>query len=392
MRQPVLATTGATLVLCATLAAAALAASTDFTELATSPELGEHDDPRAIAAADFDGDADQDLAVAYFGGAVTVFANDGAGDFTERDDELTGTGSRSIAVADIDGDSDRDLAVANQDPGSVTVLKNRGNGDFFQTAPSPIVIGGFTTNAVTAADFDSDADPDLAVADGTLSGTVHLLRNHGGGTFAEPDSSPEAVGSIPLALTAADLNNDSEPDLAVTNENSNNVTLLRHIGTLLNFNEPATSPLTGFSFPLAIDAVDVDGDADTDLAVVNRNRNDVSIVRNNGGPADGGFGMSELPSSPEAVGAGPSALASADFDGDGDRDLAVTNAGDDAVTILANGGNGNFTEPATSPEAVGDRPLAIIAAPLDGDADSDLAVGNSAAALLDDEITILGND
>jgi hypothetical protein len=392
MRRRVLATTGAALALCATLVAAALAASTDFTELATSPELGGHNDPRAIAAADLDGDADQDLAVAYFGGAVTVFANDGTGDFTERDDELTGNGSRSIAVADIDGDSDRDLAIANQDPGSVTVLKNRGNGDFYETVASPIAIGGFATNAVVAADFDSDADPDLAVADGSLSGTVHLLRNHGGGTFAEPGTSPEAVGSVPLALSAADLNNDSEPDLAVANENSNNVTLLRHIGTLLNFNEPATSPLIGFSFPLAIDSVDVDGDADADLAVVNRNRNDVSIVRNNGGAADGGFGMSEMPSSPEPVGAGPSALASADFDGDGDLDLAVTNADSDDVSILANAGSGNFTEPATSPEAVGDRPLAITAAPLDGDADRDLAVANSAAALIDDEITILGND
>ena len=41
-------------------------------------------------------------------------------------------------------------------------------------------------------------------------------------------------------------------------------------------------------------------------------------------------------SSPETVGMSPNSVAAADFDGDGDSDLAVTNANGASVTILKN--------------------------------------------------------
>ena len=57
------------------------------------------------------------------------------------------------------------------------------------------------------------------------------------------------------------------------------------------------------------------------------------------------------------------------------------------MTILRNPGAGNFSQPATSPEAVGDNPRSVAAADLDGDADRDLAIANAAT----DNVTILRN-
>ena len=64
-------------------AGAALAASTDFLEPASSPETAGMT-PVAVAAADLDGDADADLAVATLGSDdVTILKNNGAGNFFE---------------------------------------------------------------------------------------------------------------------------------------------------------------------------------------------------------------------------------------------------------------------------------------------------------------------
>ena len=50
---------------------------------------------------------------------------------------------------------------------------------------------------------------------------------------------------------------------------------------------------------------------------------------------------------------------------------------DDAISVLRNNGNANFTQPATSPEPAGDTPAEVAAADLDDDGDTDLAVANA---------------
>ena len=73
------------------------------------------------------------------------------------------------------------------------------------------------------------------------------------------------------------------------------------------------------------------------------------------------------------MGANPIEITAADFDGKNGTDLAVACDGS-SVTILLNNGHGNFTEPASSPEAGPGG--GITSANLDGDDDIDLAVGS----------------
>jgi hypothetical protein len=368
-------------VFCGTLAAAAPAASTDFVEAATSPEAAGFL-PAAVAAADFDGDGDRDLAVTNAGsGNVTIQRNDGAGDFEQpaSSPEAAGTAPFSVAAADLDGDSDRDLAVANLGSDDVTILRNNGSGNFAQAGSSPEAAGD-GPGSVAAADLDGDGDQDLAVANED-SDNVTILRNNGAGNFVQPASSPEAAGSVPLAVAAADLDGDSDQDLAVAATGTDTTTILSNNGSG-NFAQASSSPEAAGDGPAAVAAADFDGDSDQDLAVANENSDNLTVLRNNGA---GNF--VQPASSPEAAGDGAGSVAAADFDGDGDQDLAVANFFSDDVTILRNNGSGNFAQPASSPEAVGDAPNWVVAAPLDGDADPDLATANNAAG----NVTILGN-
>jgi hypothetical protein len=372
----------AALALLAALVGVAVAASTNFSELASSPEpvgLG----PIAVAAADLDGDGDRDLATANVSsGDVTVLRNNGAGDFAERatSPEDAGSFPSGLAAADLDGDGDQDLAVTNQVSEDVTILRNKGSGNFVEPATSPEPTGA-PAFAPVAADLDGDGDRDLAVASGDPDNHVTILRNKGSGNFVEPATSPEPVGNGPFAIAVADLDGDGDRDLAVANQQSANVTILRNRGTG-NFVEPATSPEGARAFPHAITAAQFDGKPLPDLVVANEGDDNVTVLDNLGA---GDF--AEPATSPELAGDHPFATDAADFDADGDRDVAVANTETDDVTILRNGGTGNLGQPATSPEDAGDHPGAIVAADLDGDLDPDLAIANQFSS----NVTILRN-
>ena len=98
-----------------------------------------------------------------------------------------------------------------------------------------------------------------------------------------------------------------------------------------NFTEAGSSPEAAGPSPLAVAAADIDGDTDQDLAVANNVANSVAILRNNGAA-----NFEQVPTSPEAADQAPSAVAFADLDGDSDQDLGAANVNSDNVTILRN--------------------------------------------------------
>ena len=277
---------GVVLVLLAS-AGAALAASTNFVEPATSPEqVGAG--PTSVVATDLDGDGDRDLATANVsGGNVTVLRNNGHANFAEpaSSPEDAGSFPDYIASADIDGDLDADLIVSNQESDDLTILRNKGNGNFVEPATSPEPAGDVPVS-VAPADLDGDGDVDLAIANAIESNApddVTILLNRGTGNFVAAPTSPENAGNKPVSIVAANLDGDGDVDLAVANQQGNNITVFRNNGSA-NFTEAPGSPETAGSFPQDIIAARLDGDAATDLAVVNQGSSseDVTILRNNG--------------------------------------------------------------------------------------------------------------
>ncbi len=81
--------------------------------------------------------------------------------------------------------------------------------------------------AIAAADLDGEGDPDLAVANSS-SNDVTILGNSGLGRFPPAPSSPHPTGDSPSSVAAAHLDGGFGPDLAIANEASDNMTILKH--------------------------------------------------------------------------------------------------------------------------------------------------------------------
>lgn len=209
--------------------------------------------PMDIAIADLDGDGKLELAITNRGDNVTagntvsilkntsVAGTIDASSFAPKVDFTCGYFPQHLAIADIDGDGKADIVVTNYGSTSVSILKNI-------SVPGIIGLNSFATKVdfttgtnpqgIAIGDLDGDGKVDLAVANsnsiigGDLTRTISVLRNTT--TIGEISASSFApkvdfsVGINPISIVIADFDGDSKPDLAVTNNNSNTISVLWH--------------------------------------------------------------------------------------------------------------------------------------------------------------------
>jgi hypothetical protein len=266
------------------------------------------------------------------------------------------------AVADFNGDGKADLAVANSHSNSISVLLGNGDGTF-QAALNNTV--GDDPQSVAAGDVNGDGIPDLIVVN-LIDNNVSVLLGVGNGTFHPRVN--YAVQANPLAVVIGDFNLDGKPDLAVANGPSNAVSVL--LGNGDGTFQTAISLAGGTSEADSLVVADFNGDGKPDVAVTDLVHNNVSVFLGNG---DGTF---QTPAaSTNSVGAGPTSVAVADFNGDGFLDLGVANGSSNNVTVLLGNGNGTFE--AAVNYAVGTDPVGIVAGDFNGDGVPDLAIANN---------------
>ena len=87
------------------------------------------------------------------------------------------------------------------------------------------------------------------------------------------------VGDLPESVSIGDFNGDGNQDLAVTNDNSVNVSIL--LGDGSGSFAAATNVTVGLG-PRYASVADLNGDGDQDLVVVNRVTANVSILLGDG--------------------------------------------------------------------------------------------------------------
>jgi hypothetical protein len=281
---------------------------------------------------------------------------------------LAGTAPAGVALGDFNGDASLDLAVTSDAPDKVRILVNSGDGAF--TAPVDVLLsGGSAPEAVVAADVDGDGDLDLVVTRKNVA-DVQILTNNGGTLV--PGATTGVSGLEPRYMAVGDLDGNGLPDVVTSNRDSDDVSVLLNTGGAF---APAVTYVAG-ARPKGLALADLDGDDLLDIVVASPDTRAVDFLLNLGG---GVFGSgSSLSVGPDLR---PDSVVAADLDGDGDADIAASTSGNNLnfASVFLNLGSATFAGIANYPTS-GINPAGIVAADFDMDGDRDLATSNQDSA------------
>jgi hypothetical protein len=149
--------------------------------------------------------------------------------------------------------------------GILSVFLNQGEGSFKAAAdyvaddPHPFEFGDIAHRPLIAADLNGDGKPDLATANSSLSSSVSILVNRGNGAFR--DTATYAVGNHPYSLITADFNGDGKPDLATMDTNE--------VSVLINWGDATFADSLHFPFGSynggSLISIDLNGDGMPEL-------------------------------------------------------------------------------------------------------------------------------
>ena len=268
--------------------------------------------PLAVAAGRFHGPTQPlDLAVviAQNGprtrlGSVSMLRGNGDGTFALSGTVTAGREPRHIVVADFGTgpknstrDGKLDIGVTLGGEGATALLYGDGSGGL--SAPDKYGAGQ-APDGIALGDFNSDGCLDVAtthhgnpLTDGSVVNFVainHAACRVGFGGLLNATSGLNmefGADSHPTGITAVQLNGDTKVDLALADAAANTVMLLTNQSTpgtfFVNF-DPAVVCPTGQS-PHGVAAGDFNGDGTDDVAVANRDSDDVSVFSGDGSGA-----------------------------------------------------------------------------------------------------------
>ena len=270
--------------------------------------------PTQIITGDFNGDGKVDLAMTGINasGIPGVLVRLGAGDGTFGGNRTTNLSTKPTALAagDFNGDGNLDLAAALPNSNQIQILLGSGTGTFTSRA---IYAVGMHPTSVTAGDFNGDGKLDLACA-ANGSSSVDVLLGNGNGTFQRPVNYAIGQGASPSAVTTADVNGDGRPDLIAAGVGAISVLLGKGDGTF----EGAVQYFGLSSTGQAVAVADFNGDNIPDVVATVNSAGVIGVFLGNG---DGTCqSVTEWP-----AGSLPLGAAIGDFNRDGRLDVAVAN-------------------------------------------------------------------
>ncbi len=353
-----------------------------FEDVAPRAGLAQRAWALGCAVGDIDNDGDEDLFVTTADGPNRLFRNRGDGafeDITARagvGDPALGSGA---AFGDLDRDGDLDLVVARYldesrppppegclwkgtpvmcgpkgyPPLPALLYLNRGDGTFAEAGRRTGLArhAGFGLGVLL---FDAEGDGDLDIFVANDSSPSHLFLNRGDATFEESGLmagvalSDEGSAQAGMGADAGDLDGDGRLDILKTNFSDDINNFFHNDGGGVFSEWSHRSGLAGLSFTRlgwAVLLEDFDLDGDLDLFVANGHvypqvdAHDSNTEYRQAPQLLFNDGAGRLSPRPELAGPGFSlrvlgrSAAAADFDRDGDIDLAVTRDGEPPLLL-----------------------------------------------------------
>ena len=282
----------------------------------------------------------------------------------------------TVPAADVANAGTAAVTVANPGPGG-----GPSNVVYFQVAtPQPTITFANAPNSplqiylplgIAANDFNEDGKPDLVIA---ASIRVYVMLGKGDGTFAPAAGSPIPMPSPPYndfaspyagPIAVGDFNHSGHLGLAVGEPPNAAAAIFlgKGDGTF------ASSSATFASAPQFLSAIataDFNGDGNLDLAFED--------------PVVLGYGDGAFSSAGNLASVFGEGVALGDFNNDGRLDAVVANGGSKAypnsgLTVSLGKGDGTFTS--ASPIPLGTSLSGVVAADFNGDGKLDLAVTDS---------------
>jgi len=366
--------------------------------------------PTAIATGDFNGDGNQDFAVANEGDdSISIFLGDGTGKFTAAKNSPF-LFARQLMI----GTTSLPDGVLNA-PYSATLQSTGGTGAVTWSLTTGTLPTGLTLNPSTGAITGTPTAPgtpitvkatDSANPPNSATSALNIVINASTPTFfisttqlpngsagtpydqvltvtggTSPFTWSVAAGSLPTGLNLS----------ATTGEitgTPSSATAGASFTFTVSVTDSSPTPSTAqkeFTFtpftaseqgPVAMVQNDFNSDGNQDLAIVNQTTNNVTILL---GKGDGTF--AEATGSPisSGVGKGPVAIASGDLNADAKPDIAVANQTDNSVSVLLNNGDATFTPATGSPLQTAASPTGVAIADFNQDGLADIAVTNGGA-------------
>jgi hypothetical protein len=182
----------------------------------------------SVAAEDMNSDGILDIVAAGWSShQVAVFLCNGDSTFTLSDVTGTGGETRKVVCADLNGDGHADIAATNGFDDNASIIFGDGAGNL----SNPVI---YSTQPFTGpsrlGDLDGDGDLDWVIS--SFNGTWQIFLNNGAGAFTfDQEFEPAQLASCAVPL---DIDGDDDLDLALIDELADMVLIMKNDGTRLD--------------------------------------------------------------------------------------------------------------------------------------------------------------